>query len=86
MCLIKSIAQERMINNSLTQIFVAFHRRIGRKKSLVYFMILASIASVGAVLFTMYDPGNDKCKSLFPKLPYYLPILGIKLWISDSLS
>ena len=36
--------------------------RIGRKKSLVYFMILAAIASVGAVLFTMYDPGNDKCK------------------------
>ncbi|XP_073236128.1 organic cation transporter protein-like [Porites lutea] len=35
--------------------------KIGRKKSLVYFMILASIASVGAVLFTMYDPGNDKC-------------------------
>ena len=25
-------------------------------------MILAAIASIGAVLFTMYDPGNDKCK------------------------
>jgi len=25
-------------------------------------MILAAIASIGAVLFTLYDPGNDKCK------------------------
>ena len=25
-------------------------------------MILAAIASIGAVLFMMYDPGNDKCK------------------------
>ena len=24
-------------------------------------MILAAIASSGAVLFTMYDPGDDKC-------------------------
>lgn len=25
-------------------------------------MILAAIVSVGTVLFTMCDPGNDKCK------------------------
>jgi len=35
--------------------------KFGRKKALIYFMILAAIASIGAVLFTMYDPGNDKC-------------------------
>ena len=34
--------------------------RFGRKKPLVYCMIIAAIASVGAVLFTMYDPGEDK--------------------------
>lgn len=34
--------------------------RFGRKKPLVYSMIIAAIASVGAVLFTMYDPGEDK--------------------------
>ena len=34
--------------------------RFGRKKPLVYNMILASLASVGAVLCTMYDPGADK--------------------------
>ena len=39
-----------------------YYIRISRKKSLVYFMILAAIASIGAVLFTMYDPGDDKCK------------------------
>lgn len=39
-----------------------YYIRIGRKKSLVYFMILAAIAASGAVLFTMYDPGDDKCK------------------------
>ncbi|XP_078378344.1 organic cation transporter protein-like [Oculina patagonica] len=34
--------------------------RFGRKKPLVYCMIIAAIASVGAVLCTMYDPGEDK--------------------------
>ena len=34
--------------------------RFGRKKPLVYCMIIAAIASAGAVLFTMYDPGQDK--------------------------
>ena len=34
--------------------------RFGRKRPLVYCMIIAAIASVGAVLFTMYDPGEDK--------------------------
>lgn len=34
--------------------------RFGRKKPLVYCMITAAIASAGAVLFTMYDPGEDK--------------------------
>ena len=34
--------------------------RFGRKRPLVYCMIVAAIASVGAVLFTMYDPGEDK--------------------------
>ena len=36
--------------------------RFGRKRSLIYFLTLAAIASVGAVLLTMYDPGNDKCE------------------------
>ncbi|PFX33207.1 Solute carrier family 22 member 5 [Stylophora pistillata] len=35
--------------------------KIGRRKSLIYFLILAAIASTGAVLFTMFDPGDDKC-------------------------
>jgi len=35
-------------------------------------MILAAIASIGAVLFTMYDPGNDKCKfSILSMLSLY---------------
>jgi len=34
--------------------------RFGRKKPLVYCMVLAAIASSGAVLCTMYDPGEDK--------------------------
>ncbi|XP_022803502.1 solute carrier family 22 member 15-like [Stylophora pistillata] len=34
--------------------------RFGRKKPLVYFLILAAVASTGAVLCTMYDPGSDK--------------------------
>ncbi|XP_020616372.1 organic cation transporter protein-like isoform X1 [Orbicella faveolata] len=34
--------------------------RFGRKRPLVYCMIIAAIASAGAVLFTMYDPGEDK--------------------------
>ena len=39
--------------------------RFGRKKPLVYNMILASFASVGAVLCTMYDPGADKGRNVF---------------------
>ena len=39
--------------------------RFGRKKPLVYNMILASLASVGAVLCTMYDPGADKGRNFF---------------------
>ena len=39
--------------------------RFGRKKPLVYNMILASLASVGAVLCTMYDPGADKGSNVF---------------------
>lgn len=39
--------------------------RFGRKKPLVYNMILASLASVGAVLCTMYDPGADKGTNFF---------------------
>ncbi|XP_078376214.1 organic cation transporter protein-like [Oculina patagonica] len=35
--------------------------KFGRRKSLIYFLLLAAIASVGAVLLTMYDPGEDKC-------------------------
>ncbi|KAJ7391895.1 hypothetical protein OS493_016191 [Desmophyllum pertusum] len=35
--------------------------KFGRKRTLIYFLILAAIASSGAVLFTMYDPGDDKC-------------------------
>ena len=38
--------------------------RFGRKKPLVYNMILASLASVGAVLCTMYDPGADKGRNV----------------------
>ncbi|XP_078378347.1 organic cation transporter protein-like [Oculina patagonica] len=34
--------------------------RFGRKKPLVYCMFIAAIASVGAVLCTMYDTGDDK--------------------------
>ena len=34
--------------------------RFGRKKSVVYGLVLASVFSVGAVLCTMYDPGDDK--------------------------
>ena len=42
--------------------------RFGRKKPLVYNMILASLASVGAVLCTMYDPGADKGRNVFQLL------------------
>ena len=33
--------------------------RFGRKKSVVWGLVLAALASVGAVLCTMYDPGDD---------------------------
>ena len=48
------LTQERILTN-----FIVYFR-FGRKKPLVYCMFIAAIASAGAVLCTMYDPGDDK--------------------------
>ena len=49
-------------NDSATTscLFLSLINRFGRKKSLVYMLILAALASTGTVLLTMYDPGQDK--------------------------
>ena len=60
--LVSLVASRRRF--SVLSIFVGTNdiicSRFGRKKPLVYCMVIAAIASAGAVLFTMYDPGEDK--------------------------
>ena len=44
-----------LVTTNVSEVFYRCTNRVGLE-------ILAAIASIGAVLFTMYDPGNDKCK------------------------